>query len=58
MFCFPRYLAQDKMTGLCVGFAFVNYKSKTAAGNAIQHLNGSTFEDMTLSVDWTDTSKP
>ena len=34
------FLAKDKMTGQCKGFAFVNYYRKEDASKAIATLNG------------------
>ena len=49
------YLAKEKNTNVCKGFAYVHYKSRAEAARAIQVLNGYGYDHLILSVDW---SKP
>jgi len=49
------FLAKDKTTGKCKGFAYVHFKSRSSAQNAIDALNGHGYDHLILSVDW---SKP
>ncbi|KAL1494909.1 hypothetical protein ABEB36_010421 [Hypothenemus hampei] len=49
------YLAKDKQTGLCKGFAYIHFKFKPDAANAIARLHGHGYDHLILSVDW---SKP
>lgn len=49
------YLAKDKMTGHCKGFAYVHFKFKSDAAKAIVSLNGHGYDHLILIVDW---SKP
>lgn len=49
------YLARDKNTGLCKGFAYVHFKCRKDAATAIELLNGHGYDHLILSVDW---SKP
>jgi len=46
------FLAKDKMTGQCKGFAFVNYYNKADAEKAIATLNGFGYDHLILSVEW------
>ncbi|KAI4460793.1 eukaryotic translation initiation factor 3 subunit g [Holotrichia oblita] len=49
------YLAKDKTTGACKGFAYIHFKFRNDAAKAIQALNGHGYDHLILSVDW---SKP
>ncbi|SPP78200.1 eukaryotic translation initiation factor 3 subunit G-2-like [Drosophila guanche] len=49
------YLAREPNTGLCKGFAFVNFKFRQDAAAAIEILNGYGYDHLILSVEW---SKP
>lgn len=49
------YLAKEKNTNVCKGFAYVHFKSKAEAARAISVLNGYGYDHLILSVDW---SKP
>jgi len=49
------YLAKDKQTGFCKGFAYIHFKFKNDAAKAIARLNGHGYDHLILSVDW---SKP
>lgn len=46
------YLAREKSTGLCRGFAYVHFKSKENAHAAIKKLNGCYYDHLILKVDW------
>jgi len=46
------FLAKDKVTGHCKGFAFVNYYRKEDAAKAIATLNGFGYDYLILSVEW------
>ncbi|XP_030369572.1 eukaryotic translation initiation factor 3 subunit G-2 [Scaptodrosophila lebanonensis] len=49
------YLAREKNTGLCKGFAYVHFKFRKDAAAAIEILNGHGYDHLILSVEW---SKP
>lgn len=49
------FLAKDKISGLCKGFAFVSYRNHESAQNAIDRLNGFGYDHLILKVEW---SKP
>jgi len=49
------FLAKDRTTGVCKGFAFVTYQSKENAARALQFLNGYGYDHLILNVEW---SKP
>ncbi|CAG9127046.1 Eukaryotic translation initiation factor 3 subunit G [Plutella xylostella] len=49
------YLAKEKSTGQCKGFAYVHFKFKPDAAKAIQTLNGYGYDHLILNVEW---SKP
>lgn len=49
------FLARDKTTNLCKGFAYVHFKNKEDGERAIQKLNGYGYDHLILSADW---SKP
>lgn len=49
------FLAKDKITGLCKGFAYIHFKFRADAAKAIHTLNGHGYDHLILSVDW---SKP
>lgn len=46
------YLAKDKITGQCKGFAFINYHKKDDAAKAIATLNGFGYDHLILNVEW------
>lgn len=50
-----QFLAKDKQTSLCKGFAYVHFKYRAEAAKAIATLNGYGYDHLILSVDW---SKP
>lgn len=49
------YLAKDRHTNTCKGFAYVHFKFKADAAKAIAALNGFGYDHLILNVDW---SKP
>ncbi|XP_066144280.1 eukaryotic translation initiation factor 3 subunit G-like isoform X1 [Euwallacea fornicatus] len=49
------FLAKDKQTGQCKGFAYIHFKFKGDAAIAIARLNGHGYDHLILTVDW---SKP
>ncbi|XP_017874792.1 PREDICTED: eukaryotic translation initiation factor 3 subunit G-B [Drosophila arizonae] len=49
------YLAREKNSGLCKGFAYVHFKYRKDAAEAIEILNGHGYDHLILSVEW---SKP
>ncbi len=46
------FLAKDKITGQCKGFAFINYYKKDDAAKAIATLNGFGYDHLILNVEW------
>lgn len=50
-----QYLAKDRQTNLCKGFAYVHFKYRAEAARAIATLNGYGYDHLILNVDW---SKP
>ncbi|XP_023312507.1 eukaryotic translation initiation factor 3 subunit G-B-like [Anoplophora glabripennis] len=46
------YLAKNKQTGLCKGFADVHFKFRNDAAKAISMLNGYGYDHLILNVDW------
>lgn len=49
------FLAKDKQTGLCKGFAYIHFKFRNDAAKAIATLHGHGYDHLILGVDW---SKP
>jgi len=49
------FLAKDRTTGVCKGFAFVTYQTRDNAARALQFLNGYGYDHLILNVEW---SKP
>lgn len=49
------YLAKDKNTGLCKGFAYVHFYNKEDAATAIETLDGFGYDHLILKAEW---SKP
>lgn len=49
------YLAKDKGTNACKGFAYIHFKFRNDAAKAIKILDGHGYDHLILSVDW---SKP
>lgn len=50
------FLAKDHETGLCKGFAFVSFSLREEADKARQALNGHGYDNLILSVDWSQPS--
>ncbi|XP_043501142.1 eukaryotic translation initiation factor 3 subunit G [Polistes fuscatus] len=50
-----QYLAKEKQTNLCKGFAYVHFKYRAEAAKAIATLDGYGYDHLILSVEW---SKP
>lgn len=48
------YLAKDRDSGLCKGFAFINYISRSSGEQAIKEMNGFGFDNLILQVDWSE----
>ncbi|XP_054274862.1 eukaryotic translation initiation factor 3 subunit G-like [Macrosteles quadrilineatus] len=46
------YLAKDKTTGLCKGFAYIHFRNRADAAKAIMSLNGHGYDHLILNVDW------
>ncbi|KAG4066890.1 hypothetical protein HA402_008992 [Bradysia odoriphaga] len=46
------YLARDRASGLCKGFAFVNFRASKSATKAIEMLNGQLYNDKMLKVEY------
>lgn len=49
------YLAKDKNTGMCKGFAYVHFYNKEDAAAAIETLDGFGYDHLILKAEW---SKP
>ncbi|CAL8069978.1 unnamed protein product [Orchesella dallaii] len=49
------FLAKDRSTGVCKGFAFVTYQNRETAARALRSLNGYGYDHLILNVEW---SKP
>jgi len=49
------FLAKDRATGVCKGFAFVTYQIRENAARALRGLNGYGYDHLILNVEW---SKP
>lgn len=48
------YVARDKTTGACKGFAFIRFKNQKDAESAITKLNGYEYNNCLLNVDWSE----
>lgn len=46
------FLAKDKATDICKGFAYVHFKFRKDAADAINTLHGHGYDHLILSVDW------
>lgn len=46
------YLAKDKITGLCKGFAYIHFKFRSDAAQAIRVLDGYGYDHLILNVEW------
>jgi RNA-binding protein 8A len=45
-------LPLDRRTGYVKGYAMVEYEKKTQAQRAIEEMNGASFMERSLQVDW------
>lgn len=50
------YLARDRETGLCKGFAFVSFSNKEDADRAQQAINGYGYDNLILRVEFARSS--
>lgn len=46
------FLARDRDTGMCKGFAFINFLGRDSAAKAIDVMNGYGFDNLILNVEW------
>nr|QBH74187.1 eukaryotic translation initiation factor 3 subunit G [Isotomurus palustris] len=46
------FLAKDRSTGVCKGFAFVTYQTRETAARALRALNGYGYDHLILNVEW------
>lgn len=46
------FLAKDRATGVCKGFAFVTFQSRESAARALVALNGYGYDHLILNVEW------
>lgn len=46
------FLAKDRNTGECKGFAFINYYKKEDAAKAISTVNRLGYDSLILNVEW------
>lgn len=46
------YLGRDKITKVCKGFAYVNFKFRSDATEAIESLHEYVYDDRPLKVEW------
>ncbi|RUP49004.1 eukaryotic translation initiation factor 3 subunit G-domain-containing protein [Jimgerdemannia flammicorona] len=51
------YLARDRETNVCKGFAFVSFQTKDDAGRALQAINGYGYDNLILRVEWANSNK-
>jgi len=52
------FLAKDRATGFCKGFAFVTYLLKENAARAMKALNGYGYDHLILNVEWSKPTAP
>uniref|UniRef100_A0A1D1ZIK5 Eukaryotic translation initiation factor 3 subunit G n=1 Tax=Anthurium amnicola TaxID=1678845 RepID=A0A1D1ZIK5_9ARAE len=50
------YLARDRDTNLCKGFAFVSFVLRDDAAKALQAINGYGYDNLILRVEWAKSS--
>ncbi|KAK2585582.1 hypothetical protein KPH14_010215 [Odynerus spinipes] len=53
-----QYLAKEKQTALCKGFAYVHFKYRAEAAKAIATLDGYGYDHLILSVEWSKPQQP
>lgn len=46
------YLARDRETNICKGFAFVSFVLRDDAAKALQAINGYGYDNLILRVEW------
>jgi len=46
------FLAKDRATGVCKGFAFVTFQTREFAARALAGLNGYGYDHLILNVEW------
>jgi len=46
------FLAKDRATGVCKGFAFVTYQTRDVAARALKALSGYGYDHLILNVEW------
>ncbi|KAI8324502.1 translation initiation factor 3, subunit G [Martensiomyces pterosporus] len=51
------YMARDRETGYCKGYAFVSYYDQESAERAIGKLNGYGFDNLILNAEWANAAK-
>ncbi|CAG8498874.1 20320_t:CDS:2 [Gigaspora rosea] len=50
------YLARDRETNVCKGFAFVSFQLRDDASRALQAINGYGYDNLILRVEWAKSS--
>ena len=45
-------MGRDRETGLCKGFAYVNFEDRASADQARQKLDGYPYSNLILSCQW------
>lgn len=50
------YLARDRETNVCKGFAFVSFNSREDASRALNAINGYGYDNLILRVEWARSS--
>ncbi|PKY42923.1 translation initiation factor eIF3g [Rhizophagus irregularis] len=50
------YLARDRETNICKGFAFVSFVLRDDAAKALQAINGYGYDNLILRVEWAKSS--
>lgn len=46
------YIARDRETDLCKGFAFISFYNRDDGAKAIEVMNGYGFDNLILNVSW------
>jgi translation initiation factor 3 subunit G len=52
------YIGKDRETGIGKGFAFVSFDDRVAAQKAIDKVNGMGYDNLILSVQWSQPREP
>ncbi|KAF8318740.1 translation initiation factor eIF3g [Clavulina sp. PMI_390] len=52
------FLGRDRETGIGKGYAFVSYEDRAAAQKAIDRMNGFGYDNLILSVAWSQPREP